>query len=385
MKISPLNFNCKYYPSCVSRAQNKRKFTKGHGIWVGTEYEHGKIPKLLFLSLDSGSAELDPNKRTMEAAREWNLKWLPGKGDKPRHWYRTQQFAWHLFNEFNNAFNTALEIGNVDANYDFNPVTEIHKIKPYYAAANSAKCCMNNEGRKQANLTLFKNCKEYILGELEILRPDILVTQGDPARAVAEEMKKRTQLIKRENISQANKNKDDFHILKLTDGRTLLWIHHYHPTNFGAFKKNRDKYKTYAKKAAEFIKTSRIDANKSISGKTKDRSESLSDRAPETDFEAGKKQNALRRGDRPLIHRSGIEHREGSGTHLVVLVLEESWRKNEYLSVDDIALELSKSAAGRHLVSDGRVQDIKKRVKRVISWLSSEKYIIKKGNLIKLA
>ena len=71
--IYPLNFNCKHYPSCVSRAQNKEKFTKGHGIWVGTEYEKGYVPKLLFLSLDSGSAELDPNKRTMEAAMQWNL------------------------------------------------------------------------------------------------------------------------------------------------------------------------------------------------------------------------------------------------------------------------------------------------------------------------
>ena len=96
--ISPLNFNCKYFSSCVSKAQNKGKFTKGHGIWVGTEYEKGKVPKLLFLSLDSGSAELDPNKRTMEAAMKWNQAWLPGKGDKPKHWYRTHQFAWQVYN-----------------------------------------------------------------------------------------------------------------------------------------------------------------------------------------------------------------------------------------------------------------------------------------------
>ena len=102
-KISPLDFNCKFYSSCVSGAKDKHKFTKGHGIWIGTEYIKGKVPKLLFISLDSGSAEPDPNKRSMEAAKKWNLKWLPGKGDKPRHWYRTQQFAWHVFNEFNNT------------------------------------------------------------------------------------------------------------------------------------------------------------------------------------------------------------------------------------------------------------------------------------------
>ena len=252
-KISPLNFNCKYYNSCISGAVNRKKFTRGHGIWVGKEYEKGEVPKLLFLSLDSGSAELDPNKRTMEAAREWNLKWLPGKGDKPRHWYRTQQFAWHMFNEFNNTFSTTLDIGNVDENYDFKPLIEIHKIKPYYAAANSAKCCMNNERRSQADSILFKNCSEYILRELAILHPDILVTQGKYARMVAEKMQIK-KILHKENISGASRREDDFHIVQINNDKIIVWIHHYHPNNYGTFWKNRNKYELYAQKAASFIK-----------------------------------------------------------------------------------------------------------------------------------
>jgi hypothetical protein len=251
--ISPLNFNCKHYNSCISKAENRKNFTKGHGIWIGPEYEKGKVPKLLFLSLDSGSAELDPNKRTMGAAKEWNLKWLPGKGDKPRHWYRTHQFAWHVFNEFNNTFNTALDIGNVDDNYDFKPVTEIHKIKPYYTATNSAKCCMNNERRSQADSILFENCREYIIGELSILDPNILVTQGKYARMVAEKMKIK-EVLHKENISGASSKEEDYHIVQMNNGKMIVWIHHYHPNNYGTFKKNRDKYITYAKKAATFIK-----------------------------------------------------------------------------------------------------------------------------------
>ena len=161
----------------------------------------------------------------MEAAREWNLKWLPGKGDKPKHWYRTQQFAWHVFNEFNNTFNTALEIGNVDESYDFNPLTEIHKIKPYYAAANSAKCCMNNKSRSQADSILFKNCMEYILGELAILNPDILVTQGRYARMVAEKMKI-NKILHTENISGASRKEDDFHVYQMNSGKTIVCITH---------------------------------------------------------------------------------------------------------------------------------------------------------------
>jgi len=252
-KISPLNFNCKHYNSCILKAENKKKFTKGHGLWVGSEYMKGNIPKLLFLSLDSGSAELDPRKRTMEAAREWNLKWLPGKGEKGRHWYRTQQFAWHLFNEYSNALNFDLDIGKVNENYEFTPVTEIHKIKQFYAAANSAKCCMNNKRRSQADRILFENCREFILGELNILDPDILVTQGKYARIVAKKMRIK-EILHKENISGASSKEDDFHIVQLNRSKTIVWIHHYHPNNYGTFWKNRNKYRLYAKKAIEYIK-----------------------------------------------------------------------------------------------------------------------------------
>jgi len=286
-KISPLNFNCKYFSSCVSKAQNIQKFTKGHGIWVGTEYEKGNVSKLLFLSLDSGSAEQDPNKRTMEAARKWNSNWLPGKGDKPKHWYRTQQFAWQVFNELNRAFNTTLDIGNVDGDYDFDPLTEIHKIKPYYAAANSAKCCMNNDHRSQADSILFENCRGFILGELDILNPDIFVTQGEYARMVAEKMQIKKSLFK-ENISGANPRKDDYHIVQMNGGKVIVWIHHYHPNNYGFFKKNRDKYITYAKKAADFLKNRSIDTNISISVESNDKSVSLPNRLPETDLKIDK-------------------------------------------------------------------------------------------------
>jgi len=251
--ISPLNFNCRHYNSCISKVKNKKKFANGLGIWIGAEYEKGNLPRLLFLSLDRRAAPLRPNERTMEAAKEWNLNWIPGKMDKPKHWYRTQQFAWHVFNEFNNTFNTALDIGMVDEKYDFKPVTEIHKIKPFYAATNSLKCCVNNEDFSQANGKLFENCREYILGEIAILNPEILVTQGKYARMVAEKIN-RKKVLQKENISGASAKEDDYHVIQLLNGKPLLWIHHYHPNNYGTFWKNRNKYKLYAQKAAKFIK-----------------------------------------------------------------------------------------------------------------------------------
>lgn len=261
--ISPVNFRCVHLKSCMAKARNRTEFTTGHGTYLGNHYENGKFPRLLFLSLDSGSAEQDPDKRTFEAIKNFNIKWLPdfSNGDKEKHWYRTHQFAMHIFHELNNIMSLKLKIGNVDRNFDFVPLTEIHKIKPYFAHVNSAKCCMNNEFRKQANPTLFKNCRDYILGELEILKPDILVTQGDPAMAVAERIKI-SKRIKSENISNAGRM-DDLHEIMLESGKIILWIHHYHPntkryvksgTDVKLFPANFKHYAKYAKKAASFIK-----------------------------------------------------------------------------------------------------------------------------------
>ena len=176
----------------------------------------------------------------------------------------------------------------MDENYDFKPLTEIHKVKPYYAAANSAKCCMNNESRSQADSILFENCREYILGELTILDPDILVTQGQYARMVAEKMQIK-KILHKENISEASSKADDYHILQMNNGKTVVWIHHYHPNNYGFFKKNRDKYIAYAKKTAEFLKTKRIDTNTSFTTQTNDKSESTPERLQETDLKVGGK------------------------------------------------------------------------------------------------
>jgi hypothetical protein len=38
---------------------------------------------------------------------------------------------------------------------------------------------MNNLNNKMAGRQLFENCREYIPEEIEVLKPDILVTQGD--------------------------------------------------------------------------------------------------------------------------------------------------------------------------------------------------------------
>ena len=149
--ISALGFKCKHYRECRSECEDKSKFTKAREPYIGEYYGKKGIPKLLFLSLDSGDEVPCPQCKTIKALREANLIWEPEGRLKTKHWYRTHQFAWAVFNGLNKVSLSKWDIGKVNARMHFDPVKEIHKIKAYFAHTNSAKCCMNNIHAKQAS------------------------------------------------------------------------------------------------------------------------------------------------------------------------------------------------------------------------------------------
>ena len=255
--IAPFGFKCQHLKSCIQVAETKSKFACGRGAFIGSEYESGVLPKLLFLSLDSGSASLDPNNRTFEATQRRDLAWLPAnRAVLRKHWYITHQFAWHIFNEINKKFSLRLDIGDVDEDFFFRPVEEIHKIKSFFAHTNSIKCSVNKEHRMMAPKVMFRNCRNHIVGELKTLDSDIIVSQGDFAWDVVNQTYS-SQIVMRENISRANPKKYDFCLVKMSSGKMILWIHHYHPSatrkRGTRFHMNYDHYEVYAKGAAEFI------------------------------------------------------------------------------------------------------------------------------------
>jgi hypothetical protein len=155
------SFTCSHRAHC---ADGCPEFTGPKSAFVSSGYEQGRLPRLLFLSLDSGSGDRVDDRRLPGSVRR-HEEFDQSLGDlaKHKHWYRTHELAWYFLRRFE-------------------PSLRIDEARLWFAHANSAKCCMNKPQRKKANAVLFRNCQGYLGGELAILRPRIVVTQGKEAR-----------------------------------------------------------------------------------------------------------------------------------------------------------------------------------------------------------
>ena len=154
--ISPVNFHC---PSRSECAAGSPDFTEAKMSSVPPRYGMPGLPRLLFLSLDSGSGSSDPRERTAEAVRQWNVECDVAALPRNKHWYRTHELAFELLRQFK-------------------PDLTVPETRLCFAHVNSAKCCQNKSGRKRADSILFENCRRFIPAELGLLGPDVVVTQG---------------------------------------------------------------------------------------------------------------------------------------------------------------------------------------------------------------
>ena len=118
--ILSTSFSCQHLESCRGCCPS---FTGAQSAYVGPDYEKGTLPRLLFLSLDSGSADRDPARRTPEAVRLQEVACDVGSLHQGKHWYRTHELASVLLKQFDQALTP-------------------ENVSPHFAHANSAKCCM---------------------------------------------------------------------------------------------------------------------------------------------------------------------------------------------------------------------------------------------------
>ncbi len=104
----------------------------------------------------------------------------------------------------------------------------IEGVRAYFAHANSAKCNMGKAQNAKANSILFRNCLQYLPNEIAVLTPDVLITQGAEAKKAVE------------TISIVGKELGSAVKVVMLSGREVLWIHTFHPRNFGQFSRQMD-------------------------------------------------------------------------------------------------------------------------------------------------
>jgi hypothetical protein len=227
-RIGAVSFDCPHYSDC---SRGSARFTTAKEAYVGPAYEEGVIPRLLFLSLDSGDAHPAPSERTLEAVRRQELGRDVRRLDRAQHWYLTHELAWRILRHFKAG-------------------VSIERITPYFAHCNSAKCCENNPGRRQASKVLYRNCRRYIPGELRVLLPDIVVTQGAEARNAVESAFDGS-------VRDATHDEDPHcphRLLTVTDTHRAVWFHTHHPSAFGLFWAQRDRcWPVFERVAVGFI------------------------------------------------------------------------------------------------------------------------------------
>ena len=198
--ILSTHFICPHKAECEGDCKT---FTGPKSAFVSTGYERHDLPRLLFLSSDSGGGASDDRERLPAAVRkqgEVDLDVLSVSGlYKRHHWYRTHELAWYILRRFDSKI-------------------QFEDAKTYFAHANSAKCCMNKPRGAQADPRLFTNCRKYLRGELEVLAPDILVTQGKWAKRGVEER------------HEVARRLDQWAAVIDTNGREVFWLHTYHPS-----------------------------------------------------------------------------------------------------------------------------------------------------------
>lgn len=175
--IHPEQFTCQHQDFCRSFAyQNDMTETKMS--MVGSHYGN-KYPKIVVVSLDPPYGNqgnfVKPEQRTtayITAKHEIDDYSL----NRPNpHWALTQIIVKDLLCLFD--YEAQVGAAVVAESYSGRP---IENVTSYFAHINVAKCSMNNMGKRQADRKVHKTCSNsYLREELTILKPDILITQGN--------------------------------------------------------------------------------------------------------------------------------------------------------------------------------------------------------------
>lgn len=152
--LLPNSDQCQNEAQCGKEA-SPRKLWKGAGAHVGSKY--GAPYRIVVVSLDRGDGDQnkesgDIEKRSVEIEKIWNEK-------LNQHMSGTKRLLEAILK---------------------NIYTE-ENLFSHYAMTNSAKCCGADKSMSSVPEALYWNCAEFSRCEIQLLDPELVVTQGKMA------------------------------------------------------------------------------------------------------------------------------------------------------------------------------------------------------------
>lgn len=228
-------FGCEKKKCCLDACHNawnqKAKFqfsppTKGKGITnfaVSDYYENGKyhgkcIPRIVVVSLSLPYPYPD-KEQDNEPAENLRIPW------KAAHWPETLAMVRSLLYPF-------IACENFPEPATHQGAESRWKIEDLFVHVRTAKCCSNAKGPEQEPAKVYANCSDYLRKELSILKPDVIVTQGDKAHGGAEKhaFEKNAKKTSVEEVTGIEPEKRIARIVKLKEGnQPVYWLRLYHP------------------------------------------------------------------------------------------------------------------------------------------------------------
>jgi hypothetical protein len=207
--------NCPNYDVCKRESENfpdKPKMS-----YIGRKYgNHQELPKLLFLSLDSGDTK--DNYSTIEELQNHTEQDNILSYEKNLHWFQTFNLAVHILKPFLKDL-----------------IQNENDVKPFIVHANSAKCNQGKAGRNQADNILFRNCKGFVVEELPLYGSDLIVTQGNRAWDVLCEFPNiKSESFQIECTHKSKEIKLNVYVREM-NGRKFLHIPMYHPSYYKGY------------------------------------------------------------------------------------------------------------------------------------------------------
>ena len=237
--ISSLDFRCLHAPSCK---KGYNDFTEAKATLVGAGYEQS-IPRLVFISLDPGGEPFyrQPQNRTLLSVQKYEMERDVAALPKNRHWYRTVELALNILKKYKGYHDL-----------------QMNQATRYFAHVNTVKCCVNNPGNKTADSRLFRNCRRFVPHELEILKPNIIVTQGVKAQRSIENC---FGAYDNSNYLKLVSDHPELSVLNMNK-HPVLWIKTYHPCRRDSFfnRQRREKFSSFTERSKDFITLLRKDS-----------------------------------------------------------------------------------------------------------------------------